>query len=130
MAIGTVDGHVILTLRYEREGNKWVGTCHELSTSTFARTLKGCQQELAELVAEHLNVLEQAGQRERFFSEWGIRFYPTDTSPGEVILRRDGDPAWDDLVKGIMRPGEGPLLQPRAFPINQAKGKQAVFSGV
>jgi hypothetical protein len=27
------EGYVILTLKYEREGNKWVGTCHELSTT-------------------------------------------------------------------------------------------------
>ncbi len=34
------EGYVILTLKYEREGNKWIGTCHELSTRTFARTLR------------------------------------------------------------------------------------------
>ena len=71
-----VGGYVILTLKYEREGNKWVGTCHELGTSTFARTLKRCQQELTELVSEHLDVLEQVGQRERFFRDWEIEVYP------------------------------------------------------
>ena len=126
----TVEGHVILTLKYEREGNKWVGTCHELGTSTFARTLKRCQEELTELVGEHLNTLEQAGQRERFFRDWDIEFYSVRTTPSQIVLRGHGDPAWGKLVQGIMNPGEGPLLQPRAFPMGQSKGAQAVLNGV
>ena len=129
MSEDTVEGHVILTLKYERQGNKWVGTCHELGTSTFARTLKRCQEELVELVAEHLNVLEQAGQRERFFRDWEIEFYPVCTTPIQIVLRGNGDPAWRELLHGVMKPGEGPLLQPRAFPMRQAKGAQAVLSG-
>ena len=80
------EGYVILTLKYEREGNKWVGTCHELSTSTFARTLRrknaqAMPAELTELVTEHLDVLEQSGQRERFFRDWGIEFHPVYATP-------------------------------------------------
>lgn len=127
MAVPTVSGYVILTLRYTREGRRWVGTCQELSTSTFARTLKRCQEELGELVVEHLAVLDETGQRERFFRDWGIQFHTTQTPPQEVILRNDGDPAWNDLLKAVNDPGEGLLLQPRAFPIDQARGNQAAL---
>ncbi len=125
MEPGTVAGHVILTLQYSREGSNWVGVCLELSTSTFADTLEQCQQELTELVAEHLNVLEETGQRERFFNEWGIKLHPANTSPKEIVLRSDGDPTWDDLIRGIIEPDHDLLLQPRGFPIDRAEGKQA-----
>ena len=42
-------GYVTLTLSFEREGNKWVGTCLELGTSTFTRTLKQTQIDLKAL---------------------------------------------------------------------------------
>ena len=126
----TVEGYVWLTLKYEREGNKWVGTCHELSTSTFARTLKRCQQELNDLVIEHLDVLEQTGQRERFFHDWGIELHPAHVTSTEVTLHSRGDPAWNDFLKGVMGSGEDPLLQPRALLIDKAKGKQVALSGV
>lgn len=129
MDMGTVAGRVILTLQYSREGENWVGICQELSTSTFADTLEHCQQELNELVIEHLNVLEEIGQRERFFHDWGIELYPAHISPKEVVLRGDGDPSWDDLLKGVVEPSGGVFLQPRAFPIDQAKGTQALLHG-
>ncbi len=121
--------YVILTLGYTREDDNWVGICHELSTSTFADTLEQCQRELAALVVEHLDVLEETGQRERFFQEWGIELCSINTSPKEFILRGDSVPEWNDLFQGILQPNSGPLLQPRAFPIYQAKGKdkQAVL---
>ena len=94
----TLSGYVILTLRYTRDGRRWVGT-QELSTSTFARTLKRCQEELSELVVEHLNVLEETGQRDRFFHDWGIDFHTTQAPPKEFVLR-SADAS-----------GRGPLLQ-------------------
>ena len=54
----TTAGYAMLTLVFEREGYKWVGTCEELGTSTYARTLKQCQRELDDLVTEHLNLLD------------------------------------------------------------------------
>lgn len=125
----TISGYVILTLRYTRDGRRWVGTCQELSTSTFARTLKRCQEELNELVTEHLNVLEETGQREQFFRDWGIEFHTTQTPPKEVVLRNDGDPAWDDLLDQVKGSGEGPLLQPRAFPIEIVSTEEAIPLG-
>ena len=64
---------VSLHFEFAREGNKWVGTCLELSTSTYARTRRKVEEALYELVLEHLNLLEESGERNRFFDEWGIR---------------------------------------------------------
>lgn len=65
-------GYVLLTLQFQREGRNWVGICLELGTSTFDRSLEKTRAMLSELVLEHLNLLEEEGERERFFSEHGI----------------------------------------------------------
>ena len=67
-----VAGYVELTLRFEREGRTWVGTCLELGTSAYADSLDQTQQDLHKLVGEHLALLEEAGERERFFEEHGV----------------------------------------------------------
>ena len=67
-----VTGYVELTFMFEREGNKWVGTCLELGTSTYDRTLERVEESLHQLVTEHLNLLEEAQERERFFQKHGI----------------------------------------------------------
>lgn len=108
-------GYVVLTLSFEREGNKWVGTCLELGTSTFHRTLKQCEEELRELVTEHLNALEEAGERERFFEKWDIAFHHTRTTPREVTIKGSGK-YWDRLFEGATA-AYGPFLQPGLFPV-------------
>ena len=80
-----LSGYVTLTLSFEQEGSEWVGTCLELGTSTFADTLEECQVELEELVTDHLDVLEEVCERERFFEEWGIDIH-TDEVPGEFTM--------------------------------------------
>ena len=134
MDMGTVAGSVILTLRYSREGENWVGICQGLSTSTFADTLEHCQQELIELVIEHLNVLEEIGQRERFFHDWGIELYPAHISPKEVVLRGDGDPfwddlLWDDLLKGLLSLAVGSSSSHARSQSTKPKGRR-LFSMV
>ena len=108
-------GYVILTLIFEREGHKWVGTCEELGTSTYARTLKQCQRELEELVSEHLNLLEEEGEREKFFARWGIEIHQT-KAPREITFRVSGSsmPRFFDEPAAPSRP---PFLLPRLFPI-------------
>ncbi len=64
---------VVLNYQFTREGNKWVGTCVELGTSTYARSRRKTEEALYELVLEHLNLLEESGERPRFFDEWGIK---------------------------------------------------------
>ena len=63
---------VQLTLSFTREGTRWVGCCVELGTSTYDRSLERCERALRALVAEHLDLLEEAGERGAFFKQWGI----------------------------------------------------------
>lgn len=79
-----VKGFVVLTLAFHQEDKRWLGRCLELGTSTYGRTLKQVHAELVELVELHLNALEDAGERERFFEEHGITFYTADQAPGHV----------------------------------------------
>ena len=62
-----------LHFEFERYRNKWVGTCVELSTSTYARSRRKTNEALSELVLEHLNLLEDSGERNGFFDKWGIQ---------------------------------------------------------
>ena len=68
-------GYIIVTFSFHKEGNRWVGRCNELTTSAFGRSLPEAEERLKELVELHLNGLEDAGERERFFRENGIRVY-------------------------------------------------------
>lgn len=108
-----LSGYVTLTLSFEQEGSQWVGICLELGTSTFADTLEKCQEELQDLVTDHLHVLEEAGERERFFKEWGIVVHTSDKIPSEFTIRGSGD-SWNRLFEGCPS-ARGPFLQPRVF---------------
>ena len=79
-------GYVDLTLKYEFEEEQWVGVCLELSTSTFADTLEEVQNNLTQLVVEHLNLLEDAGERERFFEEHDISCHAFTTAATRSTL--------------------------------------------
>ena len=75
---------VILTFAYRKDGRRWTGECLELGTATYGRTLEQVHRELTELVELHLEVLERAGERERFFEEHGIRLYRAGERPARV----------------------------------------------
>ena len=97
--------YVLLTLKYDQEKDDrgrdiWVGVCVELGTSTFAKTLDTCRSRLEEMVTDHLNVLEEVGERARFFEEWGITLHTEQPQTYSV----SGDVTADSL------------LQPRVFP--------------
>lgn len=85
------EGFVVLTLEFHKEDDVWLGRCKELGTSTFADTLEEVTEELRELIALHLNGLEQAGEIGRFFSEHGIKYYtlPLRTVQSEIPLDQD-----------------------------------------
>jgi hypothetical protein len=81
---------VILTLVFSREGDEWVGVCRELGTSTFDTDLNKAKDELCEMVLDHLNGLEEVGERKRFFREHRIRVYKrrqTTRPPAERKIR-------------------------------------------
>ena len=97
--------YVHLTLRFHLEGTEWVGVCVELGTSTFAQTLAECRNELEDLVTDHLKVLEDIGEQERFFAEWGIETHPSPVPPSEFTIRFPDD-LWESR----------PLFQPFVCP--------------
>jgi len=101
-----VVGYVVLTLAFHQEEHRWLGRCLELSTSTYGRSLKQVHAELVELVELHLSALEDAGERERFFREHGIEFYPVDAKPTEIQPRVPVDDEY--------------YLHPHTFPIERA----------
>jgi predicted RNase H-like HicB family nuclease len=107
-------GFVILTLEFRREGGYWLGRCRELGTSTFARTLSQVRRELVELVELHLNGLDEAGERERFFHEHHIRLY-MDELPAEV--ETCVPIAVDDASFIQMQPVPLMLPEPRSSPV-------------
>ena len=81
---------VDLSLSFEREGDVWVGSCLELGTSTFDDTLEACQDGLRELAVEHLDVLEEIGERAAFFNEWGITLHTAPDAPSRFDIRGRG----------------------------------------
>ena len=94
---------VLLTLRFQQEDEVWVGVCEELSTSTFHKDLERAYEELIELVALHLNGLEDIGERDRFFKEHGIRALKT-------------VPDWQDVGMPVKRIPRTPSARHRRQP--------------
>lgn len=79
-------GFVLLTLNFKNVGrNRWTGECLELGTATHGRTLSQVQRELVELIELHLGALQDAGERERFLAENGVKQYPAGSVPTKVL---------------------------------------------
>ena len=115
--------YVVLTLRFEREGDVWAGDCMELGTSAFADTLEACEGELRELTAEHLSVLEEIGERPAFFEEWGITLRSAPDTPRQFTIRGSGE-SWARLFQDST--GVSDLfLKPRIFPVQDREGEAA-----
>ena len=112
--------YVALTLSFEREGDVWVGVCLELGTSTFADTLEECQSELQEFVEENLNLLEEVGERDRFFKKWGITIRDTRVPPSHTI-RGSGD-SWERLFQNSTD-ACAPFLTLRILPVGGREGE-------
>ncbi len=82
-----VEGFAVVTLVFRNEGNDtWTGECRELGTATDGASLKQVHAELIDLVILHLNALEQAGERERFFEQHSIPFYRPEAAPKSIHL--------------------------------------------
>ena len=79
---------VALTLQFWREDGVWIGECVELGTATDAEALETLLNTLPELVTIHLNGLEDIGEREQVFREYGIMVTPL-PSAGVVAAGED-----------------------------------------
>ena len=113
--------YVALTLSFEREGDVWVGVCLELGTSTYADTLEECQSELLEFVEAHIDVLEEIGERDRFFQKWGITLQDTPDPPAQFTIRGSGD-SWERLFQDSTDAG-APFLTLRILPVGEREGE-------
>ena len=114
--------YVALTLSFEREGDVWVGVCLELGTSTFADTLEECQSELLEFVEENLNLLEEVGERDRFFKKWGITVRSKPDAPEHFTIRSsENGESWNNLFQGT-NGSDALFLRPRIFAIGEKEG--------
>jgi hypothetical protein len=78
------NGFVVLTLVFRQEGRVWTGECRELGTATYGRSLSRTHDELLEMVKDHLSVLEEVGERDRFFKQHDIQYYPSGSPLAEV----------------------------------------------
>ena len=115
-------GSVTLTFRFTKEENKWVGVCVELGTSTFGSNFERVAADLETLVAEHLDLLEEAGERENFFIENGIEENPAE--PDLERLRRSME---NTVVANWVDPyfdSKAPYFQPHIvrFPKSRVAG--------
>ena len=111
-----------LTLRYTREEDKWVGVCIELGTSTFGRNFERVAADLETLVTEHLNLLEEAGEREHFFAANGIEENPPE--PNLERLRRSMEATVIAHWVDFFHHASGPYFQPHIarFPKSRVAG--------
>ena len=93
----------------------------ELGTSTFADTLEECQSELLEFVEAHIDVLEEIGERDRFFQKWGITLRDTPVPPAHLTIRGSGD-SWERLFQNSTDAG-APFLTLRILPVGEREGE-------
>ena len=107
-----LQGFVVLTFEFHREGRLWVGECLELGTATDGRSLPRVEKELAALVSIHLQGLDAIGERERLFSERGIKLY-TDNVPPTV-------------ERTVPVSTDAKLIQFRPVPVSEARSSALV----
>ena len=100
------DAYIIVTFLFYKEGNRWVGQCKELGTSTFGRSIQEALEKLYEAVGLHLNTLEQVGECERFFRDHNITLHPH--KPQEEKIRIPIEP--DAFVRSYIYPIQEALL--------------------
>ena len=80
-----LEGFVLLTFEFHREGRLFVGVCRELGVATDGRDVLKLSDRLAEMVEMYLNGLEEAGERERVFRERGVVLYTDDLAATPAI---------------------------------------------
>lgn len=64
--------YIVLTMIFEKEGDVWTGHCKELGTASFGDTIEEAEEILRDLIALHLNTLEDVGECDRFLKEHNV----------------------------------------------------------
>jgi len=85
-------GYIIVTLKFVKEGRRWVAHCIELGTSTFGSSIQQATERIQEAVILHLNTLEDVGECERFLEERNVKFYLRKPKHEEIDFKSPLDP--------------------------------------
>ena len=72
MTVDNADLSLVVTLRYWREDDHWVGKCDELGVSTFDPSLDTLVTELQEMAEDHIALLQETGTLDDFLERFGI----------------------------------------------------------
>ncbi len=64
--------YIVLTMIFEKEGDVWTGHCKELGTASYGSTLEETKEILRDLIALHLNTLEDVGECEQFLKDHSV----------------------------------------------------------
>lgn len=76
MTADDADRSLVVTLRYWREDDLWVGKCDELGVSTFDPSLDTLVSELQEMAEDHIDLLLETGSLDDFLERFGISLEP------------------------------------------------------
>ena len=67
--------YILITVVFRREDDVWTAECLELGTSAFGSSVEEAKEAVEDLIGLHLSTLEELGERERFFSDRGIKLH-------------------------------------------------------
>lgn len=95
----SVAGYVVLSIRYQKEGNVWVGICDELGVSNFGDTFEEAKEATEESVMLKLYTLEKLGERDRFFKKYNIKIYSV--IPKKLTIKLDTTVLRQQYIKSI-----------------------------
>ena len=86
--------YVVLTVVYYKEDGdeRWLAECRELGTASYGGSPEEARERIAEAIELHLTTLERYGERERFFTERGIKMLPHQPTKKELDITVPNDP--------------------------------------
>ena len=96
-----VKGHVVLTLKVNRERSQYVSVCEELGVASCGNTVEEAFEAAKDATTVYLQTLDDEGMLEEVLAERGVKVLP-------------GDPPAED---GEVRPTEGTREYVSALPL-------------
>jgi predicted RNase H-like HicB family nuclease len=75
-----------VTYVVQKEDGQYAAYCRELGTASCGRTVEEAFTNLHEAIWVHLNAIDEAGERDRWFEERGIQVLAAGDEPEEITL--------------------------------------------
>ncbi len=69
---GRIEGYLVLTLEFSWKDKQWNGVCRQLGTATCGSDIEEVRDALRELVPQHVELLQESGELDRFLRRWKI----------------------------------------------------------